>query len=519
MSGIIALLCAFPVIYVIKKLLLPGKQSGPYPPGPKGLPFIGNALDFPTENNAQEYAKWEKKYGSSILHASAFGTHVILLNKREAADELFERRAQKYSDRPHFPLANLIGLSYNMAFMGYGDKWRLCRKITQQIFRQGAMENFNWVITRKVHQALGGLLSSPDDFAYHNKMLAISIPMAAMYGYDVKSAEDPCIVAADKSLTLGLQLIAPGGSLINIIPILRFIPPWFPGASSRKAAEHVKKLTRDMQQIPLDFVKSQMARPSKRKSVSRTKRLYKMFRVAVPSFVSEFFEKKHTIGASEEEEAAVLSIAPTVYAAIGTFIYLMAVNPDIQKKAQAEIDSVVGTKRLPNFEDRPLMPYIEAIYREILRWRPPGQVGIPHCSAEDDFYDGYFIPKGATVIGNVWAMTHDESIYPEPNAFKPERFFNLDGTLNDDDRILAYGFGRRVCVGKHFASAIIWLTVVSILATFKIEKARDETGKEIGISDEYVDFGFLTHKTPFKCSILPRSTTSQHLVEQACASE
>lgn len=72
----------------------------------------------------------------------------------------------------------------------------------------------------------------------------------------------------------------------------------------------------------------------------------------------------------------------------------MAVNSEIQKKAQAEIDSIVGTKRLPDFEDRPLMPYSEAIYREVLRWKSPSPVGIPHCASEDDVYEGYFIPKG-----------------------------------------------------------------------------------------------------------------------------
>ncbi|KAH9477561.1 Cytochrome P450 monooxygenase 208 [Psilocybe cubensis] len=503
-TSAIVLLCLFPTLYFLKKLLFPAKQLAPLPPGPKGLPIIGNALDFPTKDIGQEYVRWEKLHASSILHATAFGTHVIVLNKKEAADELFERRAQKYSDRPHFPLAEMVGLSYNMAFMGYGDKWRLCRKITQQMFRQGSMENFNWVIQRKVHQALGGLLSDPNDFAYHNKMLAIAIPMASMYGYDVQSPKDPCIIAADKSLNLSIQLIAPGGSLINILPILKHVPAWFPGASSRKAAERVRKLTEDMQQIPLDFVKSQMSKGT-----------------AAPSFVAEFLERKQTVGVSEEEEAAVLSIAPTVYAGgsdttvstLGTFIYLMAVNPDVQKKAHAEIDSIIGTKRLPEFEDRPMMPYAEAIYREVLRWKPPSPVGIPHTAAEDDIYDGYFIPKGTTVLANIWAMTHDESVYSQPDIFRPERFFNADGTLNDDDRVLTYGFGRR----QHMASNILWMAMVSILAAFNIGKARDESGNEIDITDEYVDFGFLTHKKPFKCSITPRSVTAQQLVEQACA--
>jgi cytochrome P450 len=78
----------------------------------------------------------------------------------------------------------------------------------------------------------------------------------------------------------------------------------------------------------------------------------------------------------------------------GSFFYYIAVNPVIQAKAQREIDGVVGRNRLPDFSDRPTMPYVEAIYREVLRCRPPVQMGIPHCLMEDDCYKDYFIPKG-----------------------------------------------------------------------------------------------------------------------------
>ena len=72
----------------------------------------------------------------------------------------------------------------------------------------------------------------------------------------------------------------------------------------------------------------------------------------------------------------------------------MALNPDVQRKAQEEIVQQIGNKRLPTFEDRPLLPYIEAIYREMLRWKPVLPLSIPHKSTEDDHYRGYFIPKG-----------------------------------------------------------------------------------------------------------------------------
>ena len=72
----------------------------------------------------------------------------------------------------------------------------------------------------------------------------------------------------------------------------------------------------------------------------------------------------------------------------------MAVNPAVQEKAQREIDRVTGRNRLPDFSDRPNMPYVEAIYREVLRSSPPGQLGFPHSPIEDDHYKEYFIPKG-----------------------------------------------------------------------------------------------------------------------------
>lgn len=122
-SLIIGLLLA----YLIKRYLVSAKKPAPYPPGPKGLPLLGNALDFPSQNIAEEYARWGEKYGSrfrlspsnqqqnspvlthvgNILYGGAFGTHVIILNRRKDADELFERRASIYSDRPYYPISKM----------------------------------------------------------------------------------------------------------------------------------------------------------------------------------------------------------------------------------------------------------------------------------------------------------------------------------------------------------------------------------------------------------------------------
>ncbi|KAF8890284.1 cytochrome P450 [Gymnopilus junonius] len=167
--------------------------------------------------------------------------------------------------------------------------------------------------------------------------------------------------------------------------------------------------------------------------------------------------------------------------------YLLAVNQEVQRRAQAEIDRVVGTSRLPDFDDRPFLPYVEAIYREVLRFAAPSTLGAPHALSEDDIYKGYFIRKGTMVLGNIWAMTRDEEIYKEPNKFNPERFIDENGGINGNKRILAYGFGHRVCVGKYVASASMWIIIASVLACFNLEKSKDEFGNEIPINDDYDD--------------------------------
>ena len=81
----------------------------------------------------------------------------------------------------------------------------------------------------------------------------------------------------------------------------------------------------------------------------------------------------------------------------------MAMYPDAQRKAQDEIDRVVGSHRLPNYDDRKSLPYVEALYREVMRWGPASPLNTAHTATEDDIYKGYFIPKGKPfVISHLW---------------------------------------------------------------------------------------------------------------------
>jgi len=189
--------------------------------------------------------------------------------------------------------------------------------------------------------------------------------------------------------------------------------------------------------------------------------------------------------------------ADTTSASLAVFFLAMVLYPEAQRRAQAEIDAVIGNDRLPTFEDRRSMPFLEATLREILRWHPVAPLGLAHQAREADSFDGYYIPKGATVLPNVWAMTHDEVRYPDPNDFKPERFLHSDGTLNDDAVSYVFGFGRRICPGRHFADESIWLAIAFILAVLKIERPA-------GFTEPEWILGQVSRPGPFLCHITPR---------------
>ncbi|KAF8139519.1 cytochrome P450 [Mycena galopus ATCC 62051] len=485
----------------LKKFLAAWQQHLPFPPGPTPQPLVGNLRELPTKLPWLTYTEWGLQYGSDLIHASALGQHVVVVNSVKTAVELFEKRSHIYSDRPVVTMVELMGWDFNMGLMSVGDTWRQHRRMFQQQFRRDMSQNYRSIQLKKVHQLLQGLLSSPEEFRELIKTLAAGIIMSTIYGYEIKPTNDRFVTLSENAVKKIAEAFFPGAAAVNTFPILRYLPSWMPGAGFQHFAAECRQLTEEMRKVPFDFVKQNMHDGTDSKSV-----------------VAKLLEASQTRG--RHDEATIKAVAATAYAAgadttvsaLASFFLAMAVHQDIQKKGQTEIDTFVGTNRLPGFEDRASLPFVEAIYREVLRWRPVLPLGVAHASAVDDIYNGYFIPKGATVISNIWAMTRDESKYPEPERFNPDRFFTADGKLNDDDVVLAFGFGRRICVGRHNADATVWATIVSVLSTFNIAKAKDAAGNEIDIDPTYSD-GFISHPETFACAITPRSDTARNLVQ------
>lgn len=160
-----------------------------------------------------------------------------------------------------------------------------------------------------------------------------------------------------------------------------------------------------------------------------------------------------------------------------SFILAMCVFPEVQKKAQAEIDSIVGDGyRVPSWEDESSMPYVAAVISEVFRWRPVTVLGgMAHAPIQDDVYKGYFIPKGTAIMGNSWAIHRNSRDYPDPEVFRPERFYDeLERPFPIKKGHYAFGWGRRACSGQNLAEQALWVTIVRLLWAFNIQPGLDE---------------------------------------------
>ncbi|KAJ7693224.1 cytochrome P450 [Mycena rosella] len=486
----------------------------PLPPGPKPLPLVGNMFDIPTERQWETYGDWSKKFDSDIIHLNVGGRSIVVLSSMEAIRELFEKRFSLYSDRPRLPMiVELMGWDFGIGVMKYGE--RSHRKLFHEAFNVAAAKEFQPQERAAAHALLRRILNRPSDIMEHFRHMAAGLIMDVTYGINVNSPGDPYIGLAKEAMH-GLSIASvPRLFLVDSIPWLKYIPSWFPGAGFQRKAKQWRKVMRELLEAPFAHTKRNMVQGT-----------------AIPSFTSSSLaalESSNSQNTGKQEKETLIKAtaanmfaagADTTVAALGSFALAMLANPGVQAKAQAEIDAVLGSEHLPDFADVDMLPYVSAVVKEVQQWRNVTPLAIPHYLAVDDEYRGYRIPAGTTVIGNTWAILHDEEMYPDPHLFKPERFL-LDGKLNpaiQDPETATFGFGRRICPGRHMATSSLMITIASILATMNIKKARDKNGEEIEPSHEYFP-GLALLPVPFECSITPRSRKAIEVIEATSGSE
>ncbi|KAL0572343.1 hypothetical protein V5O48_009614 [Marasmius crinis-equi] len=494
--------------YCVSRWIRGTRRGLPFPPGPKALPLIGNLLDMPSSFPGHNFDKMGKELKSDILYLNVAGTSIVVLNSFEACWDLLERRSSIYSSRPRFPMVvELMGWDKDFIVLPYGNEWKIRRKLFHQEFPHNNAARHEAQELKVNRVLLKNLVRDPENYRDHIRHMSGALIILVTYGLDVKPEDDPVIGVAEQALDAFLYALNPGTFAVDALPWLKYVPDWVPGAGFKRQAKEWRKIYHRLNVEPFELVKEQMANGT-----------------ALPSFVSNALSLLHDdpkgCGYTEDvimQTAATMYEAgtDTTYTGLLTFILAMIHFPEYQRKAQEEIDRIVGQGRLPDFRDRDALVYVEAISQEVQRWQPIGAAGVVHYIHTEDEYRGYRIPKDSTIVPNTWAILHDEEMYPDPYRFNPERWIK-DGKINPEIRDITagFGFGRRICPGRYLALSTMYITIATMLAAFDITKAVDESGVPIEPKIEFIS-SLQNRPVPFRCSIKPRSAAHEKLAVEA----
>ncbi|KAF9461152.1 cytochrome P450 oxidoreductase [Collybia nuda] len=453
---------------------------------------------MPKDYEWLHWAKHKDLYGP-ISTVRVLKTRVIIISDLQTAIDLLDTKSSIYSNRPKFPFAGeMIGWNRQMILSQYDERFRLMRKYVKSfIGTRAAITAHKGVQEMETRYFLARVLEDPSSVIDQIRKSAGSTFLKLSHGYTVDTTRPDTLVELVENASKEFHTATlPGEWLIDSIPLMRFLPEWFPGEHFKKVGKVFREHNIEQANRPVDFVRRQMAAG-----------------IEVPSFTSQMLRK----GLNEYEEDVVMWGANSLYgggtdtttAALTTFILIMVLYPEVQKKAQAEIDAIVGNDRLPEVDDRPKLPYLEAVLMEVLRYHPIGPMGIPHCVAQDDVYKGMFIPKDSIVLVNLWLIAHNPEIYPDPDRFDPERFYGENKQL--DPQTFVYGFGRRACPGRELSNSNMFLLMSMFLSVFNITKAVDSKGNVIEPRHEFGS-GTVSHAKPFDFSIKPRSAAAEAMV-------
>ncbi|PPR04944.1 hypothetical protein CVT26_012772 [Gymnopilus dilepis] len=491
-------------------LLRKSKVSGaPLPPGPKPIPFLGNVLDLTPKELWLPASQWAKQYGS-IVYVHVLGYGIVFLNTAEAAVELLDKRGSIYSDKPSLIMCGeMCGCKNMVAFTPYGEQSKRQRKLMHKAFGLPVIPTYYPLLQTETHSFLRRLVAEPAEYMKHIRRYSGGLTLSVVYGYEAVSNDDEFLGLAEECVGILANRIASGGGIwpVDVFPFLQHIPTWMPGAGFKRNAIKWRRKMEEFVNRPYEFVKNCMKSGEYKRS-----------------FCSNLLEDEG-IKAVDDFEFDLKWSANSMYSAsidttlttVSHFILAMMLHPEAQRKAQEELDRVVGTERLPTFADRASLPYVESVFKESLRWAVPVPLSLPHRLMEDDMYNGMFIPKGTLIFGNIWTMLRDETLFPDPEAFRPERFMEevspeMERKRNPQNYV--FGFGRRECPGLHLVDSSIWLLMVSMLSTLNISKAVDEHGR---IVEPVVKFENPIFRTPslFKCDMRPRSQKALSLIKQS----
>ncbi|KAL8785210.1 MAG: hypothetical protein Q9195_008743 [Heterodermia aff. obscurata] len=453
--------------------ILPNHPSPPKSPHPFLL-RVPKRKDLRLKNCKIRLTQWSRQFGG-IFSLKRFTNTTLIISDRKLIKDLLDKQSSIYSNRPRSIVARLITQGDHLLVMDYGETWRKIRKLVHQYFMEPMCEKQHVHIQHaEATQMMRDFMLDPEHHMAHPKRLYT--------------------LMEKWSLVMELGATPP----VDSFPLLKLIPQRFLG-NWRSRAENVGSLMKSLYSQVLRDVEERRERGVRRDSfmdrVLDGQEKNQLSRNELYFLGGVLME-----GGSDTSSSLILAILLAVMA-----------YPDVQQRAQAEIDAVMGEERSPQWSDFEKLPYINMIIKESHRWRPVSPLGVPHALGEDNEVDGMFLPKGSTVVLNVWAMHHDNATWKDPEHFIPERFesypslastYVASGRWDERDHY-GYGAGRRICPGIHLAERNLFIGVAKLLWAFNFKVKGGEkmnTSAETGLSQ-----GFLHCVKDYGSSVTLRS--------------
>ncbi|KAL9567619.1 hypothetical protein ACKAV7_008191 [Fusarium commune] len=387
------------------------------PPGPPTVPILGNMHMIPTTGLGKKFMEWSLQYGK-IFSLKIGSGNIIVICDRKAVHELLDKKGSIYSDRPPNIVPLFITRGDHMTMECQSPSWREKRTVVTRNLNPKSLDEKHFRVQETEAVILmNRLLDDPSNFYSYSRLYASSVASILAWGFRATTLDSFWYKDVSAMIEKWLEAIEPGATPpVDLIPWLWYIPgKW----KSRvyKMRDHMDKVWSQARTM----VDDRRARGDRRECMidmkldEYEKNGWPMSQHAFNNLFGELMEAG----------------ADTTANQILTLILALAKYPQFQEKARVEIDAVCGTERAPVFSDFQKMPYVNAIVKEGLRWRPTSDLGLPHTVTKDDYYDGMLIPKGSTIFVGVWAMHHDKDYYGSHDTFDPDRYLSHTKLANE----------------------------------------------------------------------------------------
>ncbi|XP_078446975.1 cytochrome P450, family 98, subfamily A, polypeptide 3 [Wolffia australiana] len=465
------------------------------PPGPRGWPVVGN-LNQVGSVRCRCYADWADRFGP-VMAVWLGSTLNVVVSSAEAAKEALKDQDQAMADRPRSrSTARFSRDGQDLIWADYGPHYVKVRKLcTVELFSPRRLQALRPIREDEVSAMVRSLYHH---CLQHGQMKGASLVVRdflagvafnnitrIVFGKRFTDEEGNVNKQGQEFKAIVSNGVKLGGSLSKAehIPWLR---PVFPLEEKAFEAHNLHR----------DHLTETIMEERRRGTNGQD------FVSALLSFQKEYDLSRDTVfGLLWDMITAGMDT--TVISAEWAMAQVLR-NPRIQAKAQEELDRVVGRERTLSENDLPSLQYLSWVVKEALRLHPPTPLMLPHKVATKGVkLKGYDVPKGASVVINVWAIARDPKVWKNALEFWPERFGEEDVDVKGHDfRLLPFGAGRRVCPGAQLGLNMVQLMVGRLLHQFS-------WGLPEGVSVDEIDMmespGLVTFmRSPLRVVATPR---------------